>query len=267
MTHRIRSNIPAEVSTAVSAYLDLVDSRLPGRIDGLYLTGSVALDDYRPGHSDVDFVAVTGTTWSRQELAQLGQVHRDFRRAVSRPMLDGVYVTWRELQTSPENLSVPFCLDSRFVPRGGFAANPVTWFTLDRYPVSMRGPAKPAVASDENLLRTWCRENLLGYWARWVHTARTHPIRWLFSLSRQAVVWGVLGVTRLHATIRTGDIISKSVAGVYALETFSPHWSPVIKEALGIRLGAPAHAYHNIFARRRDMLAFMEHVISDDVHT
>ena len=81
------------------------------------------------------------------------------------------------------------------------------------------------------------------------------------------MVWGVLGVTRLHATIRTGDIISKSVAGIYALETFPPHWSPVIKDALGVRLGGLAHAYHNIFARRRDMLAFVEHVISDSVHT
>ena len=33
----------------VADYLDLVDARLPGAIQGLYLVGSIALNDFRPG--------------------------------------------------------------------------------------------------------------------------------------------------------------------------------------------------------------------------
>ena len=49
--------IPDDVGRIVTRYLELVDEMLPRRLEGLYLVGSVALDDYREGESDVDFVA------------------------------------------------------------------------------------------------------------------------------------------------------------------------------------------------------------------
>jgi hypothetical protein len=257
------SALPTKVANVMSAYLRLVDEGLPGRITGLYLVGSLALDDYQPGQSDVDFVAVSEPALTLSELEQLEQIHRELRRTAPRPKLDGVYVTWLELRADPVGLSAPYCLDGRFASNGGFAANPVTWYMMHRYTMPVRGPAEPIVRHDEDLLRMWCRENLQSYWAGWVHGARTHFIRRLLSLSRQATVWGVLGVTRLHATIKTGDILSKSAAGTYALETFPAPWSPIIQDALGGRLGHGATSYRNAFARRRDALAFMEYVILD----
>ena len=258
-----QSALPPEVAVAMSTYLRMVDKILPGRINGLYLVGSVALDDYRPGQSDIDFVAVTGAALTPSELEQLRQLHNELRRNLPRPMLDGVYVTWLELRSDPVGLSVPCCRDGRFASGGGFAANPVTWYMLHRYHIPLRGPPRPVVQHDPESLRRWCRENLQSYWAGWVHAARTRFMRRLYSLSRQATVWGVLGVTRLHATIRTGDILSKSAAGIYALEVFPPHWSPVIQAALAGRSGHSAASYRDVFARRRDALAFMEYVISD----
>lgn len=137
--------LPTEVIAAISAYLRLADERLPDRISGLYLVGSLALNDYRPGQSDIDFVAVTDTTLTPGELEQLRRLHDELRRAMPRPRLDGVYVTWPELQATPVSLSAPYCLNSRFAPRGGFAANPVTWYMLNRYAISLRGLARPAV--------------------------------------------------------------------------------------------------------------------------
>lgn len=263
MNSNTPSTLPTEVAAATSAYLRLADESLPGRISGFYLVGSLALDDYRPGQSDIDFVAVTATSLSAAELEQLCRLHRRLRRTMRRPKLDGVYVTWSELQATPTGLSVPYCLNSRFAPSGGFAANPVTWYMLQRSALSLRGPARPPVRHDDELLRRWCRENLQSYWSEWVQRARTHLVRRLFTLSRRATVWGVLGVVRLHATIRTGDILSKSAAGTYALEVFGAPWSRIIHEALRGRLGNGAATYRSIFARRRDALAFMEHVIAD----
>jgi hypothetical protein len=255
--------LPAEVATAMSAYLRLADERLPGRISGLYLVGSLALNDYRPRQSDMDFVAVTDTPLTPSELEQLNRLHSELRRTVPHPKLDGVYVTWLQLQASPVGLSAPYCLNSRFASSNGFGANPVTWHMLHRHPLPLRGPAKPAVHQDDELLHRWCRENLQEYWTQWVHRARTRLHRQLLTLSRRTVVWGVLGVTRLHATIRTGDILSKSAAGTYAMEVFPPRWSRLIQDALRGRLGHSTASYWNAFARRRDALAFMEYVISD----
>jgi len=258
-----KSTLPTDVAAAISAYLRLADARLPGRISGLYLIGSLALGDYRPGQSDIDFVAVTDTALTPWELQQLERLHGELRRAAPRPRLDGVYVTWLDLQADPASLSAPYYLHGRFAPNGGFAANPVTWCIMHRHPVPMRGPAKPMVRHDEELLRRWCRENIQSYWAGWVLGARTRLTRRIFSLSRQSTVWGVLGVTRLHATIKTGDILSKSAAGTYALEVFPSRWSPIIQDALGGRLGQNGASYRNVFARRRDALAFMEYVMAD----
>ena len=257
------ASLPAEVALVMSAYLRLVDARLPGRVSGLYLVGSLALDDYRSGQSDIDFVTVTDLAFTPSELTQLRQIHRELRRTRKSPTLDGVYVTWSELRAEPNGRAAPYCLDGKFFPSGGFAANPVTWFTILRHPVPMRGPANPAIWHDDESLRRWCRENLQSYWAAWVYKARNRFVQRLYSCLHQAVVWGVLGVTRLHATIKTGEIISKTAAGNYALEAFPAQWSAIVEDALGGRLGSPAVSRRGVFERRRDALAFMEYVISD----
>ena len=96
-----------------------------------------------------------------------------------------------------------------------------------------------------------------------MRSARGYGVPRLFSLSRELTVWGILGVARPHATIRTGDLISKTAAGAYALDVFPSRWSGIVREALAGRCGSGKSSYLNILARRRDTLAFMEYVISD----
>lgn len=247
----------------MSAYARLVDDHLPDRIRGLYLTGSLALGDYRPGRSDIDFVAVSDTALQPSELGALQRVHTELQRTMRGPRLDGVYLTWPALAAAPVGLSVPYCLCGQFEAKGDFAVNPVTWCILDRHPLPLRGPTKPFVFHDEQMLREWCRESLLSYWGSWVCSARGYGVHRLYSLSRELTVWGVLGVARPHATIWTGDMISKTAAGEYALDVFPSRWSAIVREALAGRGGGGRSSYLNCFARRRDTLAFMEYVISD----
>jgi hypothetical protein len=58
------------------------------------LVGSVALGDFRPRSSDIDFVAVTATCPSPAALAGLARVHDRLRQ---RPFFDGGYLTWTDL--------------------------------------------------------------------------------------------------------------------------------------------------------------------------
>jgi hypothetical protein len=265
VTPDVCREIPDEVTRVVTSYLTMVDARIPGRITGFYLVGSLALHDYRSGQSDVDFVLVTNSPLTAAEQSQLEQVHRRLAKEMPHPKLDGVYVTWPELQSRPDGAAAPYCLQGNFSPRGGFAANPVTWCLLSRYPLSWRGLVRPDVYHNQEELREWCRGNLQGYWTRWLQSARTCPKRFVFSLFRQATTWAVLGVPRLHATIRNGDILSKSAAGAYALKTFPSRWGPIIQDALSHRNGVEGVGYRNPFTRRRDALAFMEYVIADAI--
>src|SRR5687768_1655481 len=109
--------LPGEVSATMTAYARLVDEKMPGRIRGLYLCGSLALDDYRTGRSDIDFVAVSDTALAGSELDVLRRVHTELRRRrPPGPELDGVYLTSPALSAAPVGLSVPYCLRDRFEP-------------------------------------------------------------------------------------------------------------------------------------------------------
>jgi Domain of unknown function (DUF4111) len=76
------------------------------------------------------------------------------------------------------------------------------------------------------------------------------------------VQWCVPGVTRLHYTIATGDITSKSGACRYALATFPDTWHMVIAEALALRRGEQPVPRSRL-SRHRDVLGFMAFVIDD----
>ena len=113
-------------------------------------------------------------------------------------------------------------------------------------------------------LSAWCRGNLAGYWRSWLaRSSRLASRAGLVALGPWATVWVVGGVSRIHHTIATGEIISKEAAARYALETFPSRWHRVAGEALRIRRGEPGAGYRNPLARRRDVLAFGRMVVAD----
>ncbi|GAA3102449.1 aminoglycoside adenylyltransferase domain-containing protein [Nonomuraea salmonea] len=101
------------------------------------------------------------------------------------------------------------------------------------------------------------------------------------SLGAYGTVWVVTGVSRLHYTLATGEIASKTDAALHALETFPERWHRVVNEALRLRqddsaqpsfaglvscfgehFGTPRRSlYGSPFERRRDVLEFAGHVI------
>ena len=85
----------------VNRYLELIDAALPERIAGLYLTGSIALGDYRPGQSDIDFVAVTNNRLSAEELEEVEALLKEDKLKLSRQIYRDLEREY-EYQTSDE---------------------------------------------------------------------------------------------------------------------------------------------------------------------
>ena len=248
-------------------FLAGLDQILPGRVGGFVVTGSAVLGDWRPGRSDLDFIALTETPLSEGELAVLASFHRGFRRSSPQPELDGFYATGAQLAADPRGLVVPRVQDGVLLAHDAYAANPVAWCTVARNPWLLRGHLPRMVWNDGLVLRDWCRSNLEGYWSRWVKRARTGLKEVVYSLGRDAASWGVLGVARIHATMATGEIISKSAAANYALSRFGPAWANVIHEAVAYREGTCAgHRRRSDlrpFRRRSLALDFMDMAIAD----
>jgi nucleotidyltransferase-like protein len=254
-----------QVEDVVGDYLELVDALADGLVTGLYLEGSVALDDFRPGASDVDAVAVTDTPPDAAALAALAEVHARLRRRHRRPHFDALYLTWADLATGP-TAGRPASLRGRFRPVGQ-TPSPVTWHTLADHGVVVRGPALAGVDlwTDHDALAAWQDRNLDEYWARKLDRAtRPGTVDWLLLLTRWGTVWTVTGISRLHHTIATDAITSKAGAAENALREFDDRWRRVVAESLRLRRGEPGRSpYRTRFARRRDVLAFGRMAIAD----
>ncbi|WP_203872050.1 nucleotidyltransferase domain-containing protein, partial [Planomonospora parontospora] len=193
--------LPAPVGDIVAAYLQAIDGEAAGLVEGLYLEGSVALGDFRPHTSDIDFVAVTATPPQGAALTALERVHTRLRARWPRPFFDGVYLTWDDLRRGPVGIGPrPHSHEGR-LHGGAVPDNPVTWHTLARHGTVCRGPelTGPDIWCDPHALAAWTDDNLDRYWRRLCDRASRPLGLWgLTAQSAYGAVWIVTGVTRLH---------------------------------------------------------------------
>lgn len=253
--------IPQEIKRALDQYLDLVDLILPEKITGFYLIGSLGLDDYISGKSDIDFVAISNNAYTQNDLYRLLTVHNKLKNNRSIPPFDGIYITWSDLLDSSDKVSAPYFLNNKFHVNKAFAANPVTWYMLKHHVLTIRGTSQVEVNITINELREWCKINLNTYWANWITKSQNVMSNRIKTLRNQEIAWGVLGIVRLYATIKSEKIISKSQAGFYALEHFDNKWRFIINDALCTRIKNREKYYLNPFKRRKVALDFMEKVL------
>jgi hypothetical protein len=128
----------------------------------------------------------------------------------------------------------------RVWPKKAFDVNPVMWFVLATKGIAMRGPegSELELAINEAERREWTKANLLAYWKPWAEgvLASGEFPRMHFA---RGLEWGVSGVSRMHCTIQTGDVISKRASLTYAAQTFDSHWAAVIELAIAHSEGRP----------------------------
>ncbi|MEV8379114.1 aminoglycoside adenylyltransferase domain-containing protein [Kribbella sp. NPDC056861] len=229
--------VPPEVTALAAQYLELVDEALPGQVTGLYLTGSVPLGDFRPGHSDIDGVVVTASPLL--DASAVRAVHEQLPTA---PAFDVTYLTAADLAAPPDAAkAVVFTLDGVFkeAPLGG-PVSPVLWSELARQSLAIRTTPDLVVHDDQEALEAFTRHNLQTYWTAQLDQLETATATQPDDapVPDWVLPWVVLGVPRLHALLATGNIISKTRAGEHALIAF-PEWAPLLNRCLDHRAGKP----------------------------
>ncbi|MGW0520200.1 aminoglycoside adenylyltransferase domain-containing protein [Crossiella sp. NPDC003009] len=239
---------------AAARYLAVADRLLPGRITGCYLVGSAALDAWRAGRSDIDFIAVVDGGFSERELRRLRVLHvagnlSAAGRALVRAdptipgTMNGAFVPAAELGKPVTRIRPLASHSGRSFKRGrGFDVNPVMWKVLREQGVTVRGPAPDRLGLDPepDRLREWNLDQLRGHWRDWAQQCVTSRAsgKPLVPAHRAALA-RVLGPPRLHHTIATGAVISKEAAAEYALDVFDARWHPLLRAALAQRTGGP----------------------------
>lgn len=274
----VPSEIPEEVRRSTTLFLSTVDRAAPGLVTGFYLVGSVCFGDFHARGagrgrlstaSDIDFVAVTDRRPDPVEISALAQAHATTVARFPKPHFDGSVLTWSDLAAGPDDCpDVPCAQESRFTEAGRDGINPVTFCELARHGIALRGPEPSDVDvwADQDALRAFTVDNLSSYWRPWWEkNRRTSALSLALGMSPLFPVWAVLGVSRLHHLVATGELTSKTGAGRYAARQFDPRWQRIIAESLSLRTGGAEgrRSYRNPLARRSDTLAFLDATIDD----
>ncbi len=233
--------VPAQARVPLAGYLEPLEEALPGACAGVYLTGSAALGDWLPDRSDLDILTVAAGELRDADLDALASLHA---AQAGRPYLDAVYLPAAALgqPIQPGHAGYPHVIDGQF-HRDGYEPDPVLWATLHRHGITVSGPNAPdlGAAPDPGWLKDWNLANLDSYWrswAQWGH-ARLAEREPDFVIPASTAVWALLGPGRLHCTIATGEVISKTAAADYSARIV-PGYDELLQRAKQWRLGDDA---------------------------
>jgi hypothetical protein len=240
-------SLPGEARAALEGYLAALDAELPGIARGIYITGSAVLGDWRPGRSDLDILTVTERHVDDDELTALETLHAGI---AERPYRDAIYIPAGAIGAHParaDDDGPDSAADHRYpnvvdgvLHRARYCPDPVLWATLHRHGLTVRGAAAHTLGADpgEAWLRHWNHGNLESYWRPWAASGRAaldgHDLGEV--LPQGLVPWAALGPGRLHATITTGQIISKTAAADYTARLL-PDYGELLARARACRLG------------------------------
>jgi hypothetical protein len=253
----------APVADVLNRYQHLLDKRTPHLVSAVYVYGSVALDAFVPGRSDIDFVALLSRNAQSSDLHALQHVHHQVAAEFPTCPLEGSYLQAHDLGHAAADIGpYPCYFDGRFHPAAQHDLNPVTWWMMKRHAVVMWA-SEPQRTLDYDItwaeVRAYMQANLTTYWRPFT----TSPRRLLGLLSDADVEWAVLGISRLLYGLQEDDIVSKAAAGEYALTQVPPLWHALIREALLIRIGSavPHKGLVARITRARQSAAYIPYLI------
>ena len=234
----VRVPLPTVAAELAADRLAAVDAAAPGLVSAFWVTGSAASGDFRPGRSDVDFVAATSRVSTLADLEDLAAAHA----AGGETHVDGVYVAAAALAHPPSaEEAAPHVVDGEFRTGRCGQCTPAAWLELRQDGVPLRGPAPAGLvaAPDPAALSGWLLGNLRGYWSEEAadaeRVAAERPAA--APVDGYPVTWMTLGAARLLATLETGRILSKTATGGYVAQRF-PVYRELAERCVAWRAGS-----------------------------
>jgi predicted nucleotidyltransferase len=220
---------------------------------GLYLYGSLALGDFDPLTSDVDFLVVTSGELPAEQVTALGAMHARLADEASAAGVDleGSYIPRQAIRRhSPTPLVHPH------LERGGafrLEEHHDDWIIqrhiLVEHGVTVAGP--PAASLIDPVGPAELRRAVLGI--RWWWARQLADPTLVAQEGYQS--YAVLTMCRMRYTLELGAIISKPAAARWAEQALEPRWAPLIEAAAAWRPGRPLDRLGETLAFIREALA------------
>jgi hypothetical protein len=221
-----------EINSLLSRFRAEIQAILGHRMTGMYLLGSLAIGDFRPEISDIDFVVVTDAEMEPSQFDSLKRMHNEFAadgsswarkvEAVYCPAagLRGGYAgQCPQLECETELFLAP--LEDGWVFQR---------LTLREFGVVIVGPdPRPLVGAIEP---AEMRQSVRAIAGGWLDLAHTDPswLEWL--AERRWQVFVVQTLCRMLYSLRAGSVTSKPAAASWGTQELGEPWASLIRRSL-----------------------------------
>ena len=265
-----KTTLPIPVGRIVNEFVERIYAIDPDFFQGVYLTGSVTLNDFYTNKSDIDFVVLCNTLPDTKLAEELQQIHNIIEQSFPAPRLSGYYISNHIISEKEPDKTIVVTYDNGIVDNEIFKMGPAVLYELKTTALTITGSAASSlpVTINERDLVDFQYRNINSYWRNWIdqHTSIFRKRIILFCIPR-LTEWSVLGVARQLYTLHTGKIVSKKAAGIYCLEHLPAKFRPIIEEAIKIRMDNRVYPFfrsHSIkpsFRRTRETIECVNYLI------
>jgi predicted nucleotidyltransferase len=225
------------VNTVLQLLLKNAQSVLDTFFIGLYLHGSLAIGDFDPGHSDIDFVVVTTRELPLKLIADLEAMHARIKDSglewVNK--LEGSYISKKALLLyNPVNAPRPRINEKKFIVDREKIDSVINRYILRESGVAVAGPPiKPLIAPvSPDELREAVVQVIREAW-----TPRLNDREWLVPPGDQPYL--IVTCCRALYTMKFGTVTSKPVSARWALTALDKQWTSLIESAMAWHYGVP----------------------------
>lgn len=238
------TKIPYAADVIIKKLIEGITTIKHDFITGVYLTGSVALNDFYPGKSDIDFLILCKQLPTGETTLQLKRLHRLIERRFKKWQLNGSYITNEALNVHNCQTTKTLSFHEGQLNESAFEMAPVTLFELKTTSITLHGiPANelPVVVEPKDV-NDFLSTNINTYWKNWVTRHSSLIQRKLLLLLLPGLTeWVILGVARQLYTLRKAKIVSKTDAGYYCLDLLPPRYHCIVQQAINIRQNQSKH--------------------------
>ena len=213
---------------AVDRMTDEIVRIMDGKVTGIWLYGSVVLDDFHLGWSDIDLIALTDETVLESQAESLLTLRQDMlKKEPDNPYyrsFEGIIASMEEYRSQAFSRLVYWGTSGQRIT-GRYAQDAFSRFELAKYGKNVYGNQPwmfPAPGREELIEAVRAHDDAIRKYA--VHTdASLYSCGWL------------LDIARCVYTLRYSDVIAKTQAGIWALaEHIFPDEEP-LRRTIAIR--------------------------------
>ncbi len=258
------SRVPIPVQKVVHDYITLFQNKLPKTLEGFYLHGSIALDAYINGSSDVDFISVVNKSLTAQDVEVISALHKKLNRKYKDTGMDGCYLFVEDIGKKQSEVKGCLHVNEGRTNWGNDTINPITWWILKNKGIAILGPdvATYNFNVDERVLDEYVLENMNSYWSSRLKKIKKYKAFLIPNkLVDLEVEWSITGILRQFYTLQEHDIVSKIDACKYAMHHLPKEFHNIINEAISIREGSDIRYCSSKKQRIDDTIQCMTYIL------